>query len=329
MITAICRLLFPLNRKQLNPLNFFCIREFASAQDFTTSESKHGIEKDSLPLKPKKPPNVFLLYYNAVRNELQKEYPDYKSKELMKKASEKWAEIDPTKKQDFQKQYFDQSSVYKQKLKDYENSLTDEQKMEIVQELLKKGYALNKGEVKQKLTELGKPKRPLSTFMLFLQNKRITKKPQELYKDWINNVTEEWRNMTTEDKNKYNAEAKDLLEKYKIEMKKWEEDMIKADQRHGSADGLELYVSKRALQTAMKRNTAMDTSINDVKKTTIQPHDTHIRTQIYTYFVSTWKRVLTVLKEISENWKTVRDYIFIGIVGILISVFCVFDLMYK
>lgn len=34
--------------------------------------------------------------------------------------------------------------------------------------------------------------------------------------------------MTVEAKNKYSAEAKDLLEKYKIEMKKWEEDMIQA-----------------------------------------------------------------------------------------------------
>jgi len=34
--------------------------------------------------------------------------------------------------------------------------------------------------------------------------------------------------MTTETKTKYSAEAKDLLDKYKIEIKKWEEDMIQA-----------------------------------------------------------------------------------------------------
>jgi len=78
-----------------------------------------------------------------------------------------------------------------------------------------------------------------------------------------------------------------------------------SDQQHRSTEGLVLHDNKNTLQTAIEhqRNTAMDASINDVKKTVVQPHDTHIHTQIYTYFVSTWKRILTVLKEISENWK--------------------------
>lgn len=379
MITATYRLLFPISRKQFNPLNFSCIREFASAQDFTTLKSKHGIEKDSLPSKPKRPPNVFLQYYSSVKDKLQAEYPHYKPKELVKKASEKWTQVDPTIKQNLQKLYHEQTFIYKQKLMDYENSLTDKQKVEIVQDLLRKGHSAKKAEIKRKLTELGKPKRPLSAFMLFLQNKRVTKKPQESHKDWISNVTNEWKNMTIEAKNKYSAEAKDLLEKYKIEMKKWEEDMIQAghynfvksnikhklethkrekqdsecpnqcsipiaesiaanfsnlkikkenikigwgtdttqytfgkdpdtnsDQRHESTENLMFYNNKDSLQITRKypRKMAMDTSINDVKKSFVQSHDTHMHTQIFTYFISAWNRVLTVLKEINENWKT-------------------------
>ncbi|XP_039308055.1 transcription factor A, mitochondrial isoform X2 [Solenopsis invicta] len=306
MITATYRLLFPISRKQFNPLNFSCIREFASAQDFTTLKSKHGIKKDSLPSKPKRPPNVFLQYYSSVKDKLQAEYPHYKPKELVKKASEKWTQVDPTIKQNLQKLYHEQTFIYKQKLMDYENSLTDKQKVEIVQDLLRKGHSAKKAEIKRKLTELGKPKRPLSAFMLFLQNKRVTKKPQESHKDWISNVTNEWKNMTIEAKNKYSAEAKDLLEKYKIEMKKWEEDMIQADQRHESTENLMFYNNKDSLQITRKypRKMAMDTSINDVKKSFVQSHDTHMHTQIFTYFISAWNRVLTVLKEINENWKT-------------------------
>lgn len=101
------------------------------------------------------------------------------------------------------------------------------------------------------------------------------------------------------------------------------------DQRH--AEGLVLYNNKNILPTAMKhpKNMSMDISTNDDKKIVIQPHDTHIHTQIYIYFVSTWKRILTVLKEISKDWKTVREYILIGTVAILISTFCVLNLMYK
>jgi len=73
----------------------------------------------------------------------------------------------------------------------------------------------------------------------------------------------------------------------------------------------------------------MDTSTDNDKKLVIQPHDTNMHTQISIYFVSIWKRVLTILKEIRENWKTVREYIFIGTVGTLISIFCILNLMYK
>ncbi|KAG5316723.1 TFAM factor, partial [Acromyrmex insinuator] len=329
MITATWRLLSPINRKQFNPLNFSYTREFASAQDFTILKSKQNIEKDSIPPKPKKPPTVFVLYYNSVRNKLQKEYPHCKITELSKIASEKWAQIDPTVKQNFQKQFHEQFSIYKQKLMDYENSLTNEQKMEI--KSLKKGHTLKQNEIKQKLMELGKPKRPLSAFMLFMQSKKNTKNPNESYKDWLNNITNEWKNLTMVNKSKYNVEASDLFKKYKIELQKWKEEMIQADQRHESTKGMVLDDNKNISQTTVEcpRKMTVDISINEVKKSVVQPQNTHIYTQIYTYFASTWKRVLIVLKETSENWKTVREYTFIGTVGILISIFCVLNLMYK
>ncbi|EGI61366.1 Transcription factor A, mitochondrial [Acromyrmex echinatior] len=109
---------------------------------------------------------------------------------------------------------------------DYENSLTNEQKMEI--KSLKKGHTLKQNEIKQKLMELGKPKRPLSAFMLFMQSKKNTKNPNESYKDWLNNITNEWKNLTMVNKSKYNVEASDLFKKYKIELQKWKEEMIQA-----------------------------------------------------------------------------------------------------
>ncbi|KAL0126623.1 hypothetical protein PUN28_005170 [Cardiocondyla obscurior] len=305
MITATYRLLLPINRKHFNPLNFFYTREFASVEDFST-KSKLGGGKNSLPPKPKRPLNVFLMYYTSVRNKLQEEYPHCKAKELVVKASQKWAEIDPTIKQNLQKQYLEQASLYKKKLVDYENSLTNDQKVEIVQELLKKGQKFKKSEIKQKLLELGKPKRPLTAFMLFLQSKKNDKKPQVSHKDFLLNMSEEWKNMTTEAKNKYNEESKNLLEKYKIEMKKWEDNMIQADQRHEPREGLISYSNQQnTLQTGTKhlKITVMDAPINDPKKTAVQSHNTCIHIQIYTYFTSTWRRVFTVLKEIIENWR--------------------------
>ncbi|KAL6264391.1 hypothetical protein P5V15_004500 [Pogonomyrmex californicus] len=99
------------------------------------------------------------------------------------------------------------------------------------------------------------------------------------------------------------------------------------DQWYSSTKGLTLENSKNTLQTSMNysRNAAMDASID--KKSVTQPHDIH--TQIHIYFVSAWKRVLRVFCEISKNWKMVREYIFIGSIAIIISIFCVLNLMYK
>lgn len=78
---------------------------------------------------------------------MAEQYPHYKRAELNKKVSEQWAQIDPAIKQNLQKQYHEQNSIYKQKLMEYENSLTDEQKIGAIQELLEKGHTLSKGKI--------------------------------------------------------------------------------------------------------------------------------------------------------------------------------------
>ncbi|XP_020297794.1 ARS-binding factor 2, mitochondrial [Pseudomyrmex gracilis] len=217
-----------------NFVNFFCIRRLA--QDSVTSKLKH--DTDVLPLKPKKPINPFMQYLLTVRSNLQNQYPDYPYKDIIKKASEQWAQLDAVTKQNLQKQYTEQYFAYKQKLIDYEKSLTTDQKILIKEELMRKElvkekreYAKEKSQIKQKLEELGKPKRPLSAFFLFMQDKMSTKNPEISQKDWMSNISKEWKDMTKEVKTKYIDQARHLTEKYKAELQKWEEDMIKAGRR--------------------------------------------------------------------------------------------------
>ncbi|XP_025157047.1 transcription factor A, mitochondrial isoform X2 [Harpegnathos saltator] len=187
---------------------------------------KSDIEKNILPPKPKKPLNPYFLYFQSVRNKLQQEHPGIKYIELIKKVSQEWAKIDPTIKQKFQKQHDENYTVYKQKLDHYNNSITDDQRMLIIEELMKKKGVLEKNQTKQKLMELGKPKRPLSAYLIFLRNKKDSKDPKIPQKEWIKNLSNEWNKMTTEDKDKYYTEAKELQEKYNTDLKKWEQNMI-------------------------------------------------------------------------------------------------------
>ncbi|XP_011258733.1 transcription factor A, mitochondrial isoform X1 [Camponotus floridanus] len=242
MIMTTWRLLFP-----INGINLSCTRRLATTQDPIVSKLKRSIEKDILPPKPKKPLNAYMQYFLSVKDKLHKEYPNYTQIEIIKKVAEQWSQVDPTIKQNLQKQYMEQSSVYKQKLMEYKNSITDDQQMLIKQELIKKEHALEKSQIKQKLAELGKPKRPLTAFVLFMQDNKMVKDPQISQQDWMKNMSNEWKNLIIEDKNKYIAKAARLSEKYKIELKNWEENMI----REGHQDLL-----KSTLKS--KRNTAID-----------------------------------------------------------------------
>jgi len=121
----------------------------ATIQDPIVSKLKRTVEKDILPPKPKKPLNAFMQYFLSVKDKLHIEYPNYTHKEILKKVAEQWSQVDSTVKQNLQKQYMEQSSVYKQKLTEYKNSITDDQQMLIKKELIKKEHALEKSQIKQ------------------------------------------------------------------------------------------------------------------------------------------------------------------------------------
>lgn len=120
-----------------------------ATQDRIASKLKRSIEKDVLPPKPKKPLNIFMQYFFSVKDKLHKEYPNYTQKEILKKIAEQWSQVNPTIKQNLQKQYMEQNAVYKQKLMEYKNSITDDQQMLIKKELIKKEHALEKSQLKQ------------------------------------------------------------------------------------------------------------------------------------------------------------------------------------
>ncbi|EZA60716.1 Transcription factor A, mitochondrial [Ooceraea biroi] len=282
---------------------------------------------------------------------------------------------------------------------EYENSITSDQKMLVKEELRKKELAWEKNQIKQKLVALGKPKRPLNAFYLFVQSKRVTKDPLTPQKDWMSKISKEWKDMTMDAKNKYVTEATKLFENYKVDVKKWEQDMIQAghhdllkpsikskqcpnqikteqiiesittdhsdvrtqiedndktgwgtniahrvprkiyddvntDQHYGSTKSLVLYDNRKNLQYLMKysKDAAKDASKNYDIKSERQVRDTY--TQMYKYFISLWNRLSAILcmKKISRNWKMVREYVFIGTAigtAIVISIFCVLNLMYK
>lgn len=97
------------------------------------------------------------------------------------------------------------------------------------------------------------------------------------------------------------------------------------NQQYESTRNQVLHDEEKNLQAKMKYSQKAAKDLKDVSTSIVQLHDT----KKHKYFVFMWERFLTVLKETAKNWKTVREYVFIGTAAILISIFCVLNLMYK
>lgn len=93
-----------------------------------------------------------MLYFYSVKSKWQQEYPDIKYAELVKKISQEWTKVDSTIKEQFQKQHDEQQVIYKQKINEYNNSITKEQRVLLIKNLTEKKGAVSKGQVKQVCT---------------------------------------------------------------------------------------------------------------------------------------------------------------------------------
>lgn len=86
------------------------------------------MEKAFFPPKPKRPVSPFVLYVKQVQNHFTEEEPNIRYSEILKKASKRWAVLDPVEKEHFQKQYNENYEAYTKELQEYNNSITEEQK---------------------------------------------------------------------------------------------------------------------------------------------------------------------------------------------------------
>lgn len=64
------------------------------------------------------------------------ENPDLKTTQIIKKASKEWAQLEPAQKEYFKNEYICKYQTYLQQLKEFEDSLTTEEK-QILQQRMK------------------------------------------------------------------------------------------------------------------------------------------------------------------------------------------------
>ncbi|XP_076627517.1 mitochondrial transcription factor A isoform X2 [Colletes latitarsis] len=177
-------------------------------------------------MKPKKPESAFLLYIRSIKPNFMGKDHTMSYKEFLPVAAKEWANLNPNEKEDFRKQYKTNYEIYVQELKEYEDSLTPEQKQLLINQKMKQKEQKTKLANKQKQETFGKPKQPLNAFMLYVASKKHEKTSDIIRTQWMSLLTKDWHNMTDVEKENYFIKAKQLKAKYDEDLENWEMDML-------------------------------------------------------------------------------------------------------
>ncbi|KAK9888183.1 hypothetical protein WA026_000452 [Henosepilachna vigintioctopunctata] len=188
---------------------------------FSLLKSQNTIK---LPEKPKKPLTPFFKYLQEYRPITQKEHPQLKLTEIIKKCSQDWKNVHSTVKEKYETEYREELNAYVKKHLEYSVKLTEEQRMYIKELTEEKRRMVEKRKNKKLLKELNKPKKPPSAFLIFLmdQAKIQNRKVNELMKE----AGMLWENLDESVKLRYSNQAKLALASYSKQVEDWESKML-------------------------------------------------------------------------------------------------------
>ncbi|XP_022207451.2 transcription factor A, mitochondrial [Nilaparvata lugens] len=196
-----------------------------------TVEPKAGLkqsieEKLNLPEKPKKPITPFFRFASLHRPELKEKHPGISIVELSKKLARKWEGADLQMKQEMIERYKREMDEYAKAKMKYAVSLTDEQKDAVKRLKTEVFEEKKKRRLKKKSKDLGKPKRPVSSYLMYAAARKDQRGDLSLY-EWQVQLSREWDQLSKEQKKPYEDQTKRDFENYKRELAIWEANMIK------------------------------------------------------------------------------------------------------
>uniref|UniRef100_A0A8C7F371 Transcription factor A, mitochondrial n=1 Tax=Oncorhynchus kisutch TaxID=8019 RepID=A0A8C7F371_ONCKI len=171
---------------------------------------------------PKRPLNGYMRFVKQQQPLVVREYPDVKAVDVIRKIAQQWRTLTADQKQPFQQASVVAREQFKVDMQRYQSQLTPAQAAALKQERrlrLAKRKAIRR---KRELNSLGKPKRPRSSFNIFMA---------EHFEESRGTTTQ----VGTEESREggggggggvYMQLAEDDKVRYKNEMKSWEEHMM-------------------------------------------------------------------------------------------------------
>ena len=182
--------------------------------------------KDDLPKKPKTP---WVNYYTTNFPEFKQSFPYLSTAELMRKISTDWKKLPEKEKGKFQELYEKEKLVYAKKLEALPKEVLEEKKrskrVEINDKQIMKDKKSAEAELKNLLTSLNKPKKSLTSYLLYCKDRRPQLASSLTNTDKIKQMAQEWNNLNAKTKEIYEKKQKVLAEKYVKELEMWSKKM--------------------------------------------------------------------------------------------------------
>lgn len=170
-------------------------------------------EKLGLPAKPKKPSSPYFRFMNEMRPTLQAKNPKLKPTELVVTLSKMWKTVDAVKKEQLSQAYEEDMAKYSVQLARYKSNLSKEDIEKIEEAKFGKKERKSVLSQQKKCRDLGKPRKPPSSFLRFLQL-QSDRQPQEKYIDFVKRVGLRWQALSDDQKLKYRV-SEEIEEKYR------------------------------------------------------------------------------------------------------------------
>ncbi|KAK6626538.1 hypothetical protein RUM44_009011 [Polyplax serrata] len=211
----------------INGLSLLNIHTGSSHLTVRTFSARTALKKLGLPELPKRPKTSFLLYKEAIREDLKKTCKN--EVEIVRVAAQNWKQLSQGEKEKYIEIYKRNVVQYKNDMQNFEDSLSSEQKNNIKEATADYKYSRSKRAKKQALNkrvvELKKPKRPLTSFFRFLQT--VDKMKNESQVDFAERVAKMWHELPSAKKEEYIKKYHSEIELFNKELEQWEEHMIK------------------------------------------------------------------------------------------------------
>ncbi|KAH8354245.1 hypothetical protein KR084_004366 [Drosophila pseudotakahashii] len=212
----------------------------AGISNSPAAQSKTLEEQIGLPPRPKKPLTPYFRFMREQRPKLMASNPKITTIEAVRQLSKNWSDADAQLKERLQAEFKKDQQIYLEQRTKYDATLTDEQRAEIKQLKQDLVDAKERRQLRKRVKELGRPKKPASAFLRFIASER-TNTPQgskQTYREWHQKTTAKWTRLSDSEKEVYMQESRKEMELYRKAISIWEEKMIRLGHidvvRHGN-----------------------------------------------------------------------------------------------